>query len=193
MHTSIPTSIRDVNQLEQVLSEPTEAAITAMSRMQGDVLLLGAGGKMGPSLARMVQRASDEANVDRRVIAVSCFTEKLVEESLSALGITTIRGDLLDEQFLKDLPNAPNVIFMTGSKFGTSSNASSTWAMNVWLPALVCRRFRESRILTFSTGADFLLRFALPQFMFHVTTAYDIVRHAGVEIGKIYFMGSMVR
>ena len=79
VHTSIPTSIRDVNRLEQILSEPTEAAITAMSRIQGDVLLLGAGGKMGPSLARMVQRASDEANVDRQVIAVSRFTEKLVE------------------------------------------------------------------------------------------------------------------
>jgi nucleoside-diphosphate-sugar epimerase len=153
MHNeSLPKSIRDEAHLEQLLSAPTETAIHAMSQVAGDVLLLGAGGKMGPSLARMTRRASEQAGIARRVIAVSRFSDTKLPDALHSDGIETIRGDLLDEDFVQQLPAAPNVIFMTGAKFGTSGNASATWATNVYLPSVICRRFRSSRILAFSTG-----------------------------------------
>ncbi len=135
-----------------MLSDPSDVAIDAMRRIAGDVVLLGAGGKMGPSLARMVRRASDQAGVARRVIAVSRFSQGGIVESLHDAGVETIAGDLLDEKFVEQLPDAPNVIFMTGMKFGAGGNASLTWAMNTWLPTLVCRRYRGSRIAAFSTG-----------------------------------------
>lgn len=152
MKTTLPDSVHDLDHLEQLLAEPTDAAVAAMSQVHGDVLLLGAGGKMGPSLARMILHASQRANVDRRVIAVSRFSIEGLEQSLEAGGIETIRGNLLEEGFVEGLPDVPNVIFMTGAKFGTSTDASATWAMNVWLPSVICRRYRQSRILAFSTG-----------------------------------------
>jgi nucleoside-diphosphate-sugar epimerase len=167
-HTALPEAIRDESQLEGLLSTPTEAAVSALGRLEGDVLVLGVGGKMGPSLARMVVRASEEAGVRRRVYGVSRFSTPRgmgfqpvkadaqpasdLEKSLRNDGIETIRGDLLDEAFVRNLPDAPNVIFMTGQKFGTAADASATWAMNAYVPTLVCRRFPASRILAFSTG-----------------------------------------
>jgi nucleoside-diphosphate-sugar epimerase len=148
----LPNAIRDEEHLEELLSEPSEAAIAAMARVAGDVVILGAGGKMGPSLARMIHRASQLAGMRRRVIGVSRFSSGALEASLQKYGIETIRGDLLDEAFVRGLPEAPNVIFMTGQKFGTAADASATWAMNAYVPTLVCRRYRASRILAFSTG-----------------------------------------
>lgn len=115
-------------------------------------MLLGAGGKMGPSLACMIRNASQLAGRDRRVIAVSRFSSSKVQKQLNDAGIETIKRDLLEEGALDSLPDANNIVFMTGSKFGTKRQASRTWAMNVLLPACVCRRFRSSRILAFSTG-----------------------------------------
>lgn len=152
MTSTLPASIRDETHLEELLSEPTEGAIKALQQVDGDIILLGAGGKMGPSLCRMVKRAADAAGGSRRVIAVSRFTDKALPESLQQHGIETISGDLLDEDFIASLPDCPNVIFMTGAKFGTSGDATLTWAMNVWLPSVVCRRYRTSRITAFSTG-----------------------------------------
>ena len=152
MDTNVPKSIRNVDHLEKLLSAPTDHAIEAMARLHGDILLLGAGGKMGPSLARMIRRASACAETERRIIAVSRFSTPGLEQSLQRDGIETIRGDLLEEGFIDDLPDVPQVIFMTGSKFGTSTDASATWGTNVWLPSVVCQRFRKSRILAFSTG-----------------------------------------
>lgn len=149
---SLPKCVRDEAHLEKLLSAPTETAIQSMSQVAGDVLLLGVGGKMGPSLARMTRRASEQAGIARRVIAVSRFSKPGLQDALRADDIETIRGDLLDEDFVQQLPDTSNVIFMAGAKFGTSSNASATWATNVYLPSVVCRRFRASRILAFSTG-----------------------------------------
>jgi nucleoside-diphosphate-sugar epimerase len=100
----------------------------------------------------MAMRASEAAGVARRVIGVSRFTAAGSEEALQAQGIETIRGDLLDESFLSGLPEVPNVIHMAVMKFGATGNPAQTWAMNVYLPALVCRRFCRSRIVAFSTG-----------------------------------------
>ncbi len=150
--SSLPESIRDQEQLEDLLSEPTEAAVRALAQVEGDIMLLGVAGKMGPTLARMARRASDTAGTARRVIGVSRFSTPGSEDALRAHGIETIRGDLLDESFLTALPDAANVIHMAVMKFGATGNPAMTWAMNVHLPAMICRRFCRSRILAFSTG-----------------------------------------
>lgn len=148
----LPISIRDVPHLEQLLSEPSAAAIDAMRRVDGDVVVLGVAGKMGPTLARMARRALDAAGVSSRVIGVSRFSAPGQQHALEQHGIETMRCNLLDEGSLTRLPDARNVVFMAGRKFGSTDNASYTWAMNTYLPALICRRYRTSRIVAFSTG-----------------------------------------
>jgi nucleoside-diphosphate-sugar epimerase len=147
-----PAVIEDVARLDELLSEPSDAAIEAMRRANGDVLILGVAGKMGPTLARMARRAMDAAGVSHRIIGVSRFSSPHQQEALEAWGIETIRCDLLDQSALARLPDAPNVIFMAGRKFGSSGNEPLTWAMNTHLPATVCARYRSSRIVAFSTG-----------------------------------------
>ena len=148
----LPTSIRDVDHLEELLSEPSAAAIDALRRAPGDVVVLGVAGKMGPTLARMARRALDAAGAPARVIGVSRFSSPHHQQALERCGIETVRCDLLDEASLSRLPDAPNVIFMAGRKFGSTGDESYTWAMNAHLPALVCRRYAVSRIVAFSTG-----------------------------------------
>ena len=145
-------SIADVAQLDDLLSEPTDAAIDAVSRIDGDIIILGVAGKMGPTLARMARRASDRAGVRRRVIGVARFSDTGQEDALRRHDIETIRCDLLDEESVARLPDASNVVFMAGRKFGSSGDEPLTWAMNTYLPSIVCRRYRESRIVAFSTG-----------------------------------------
>ncbi|HEY8506104.1 MAG TPA: NAD-dependent epimerase/dehydratase family protein [Gemmataceae bacterium] len=152
MSDPFPTVVESVDHLEELLSEPTPGVAEAMARLGGDILVLGAGGKMGPTLARMARRASDQAGVRRRVVAVARFSEPGLEGRLRAHGVETVRCDLLDPEQLGRLPDAPNVVFMTGMKFGTSGQASLTWAMNTLLPGMVCRKFRDSRVVAFSTG-----------------------------------------
>jgi nucleoside-diphosphate-sugar epimerase len=143
---------RNVEELEDLLSTPTPAVIDLMGRIRGDLLILGVGGKMGPTLARMARRATDQADVPRRIIGVSRFSNSHLEDQLHRCGVETIRSDLLDESAVATLPDAPFVISMSGFKFGTQANPSLTWAMNCYLPALVCKRFRHSRIVSFSSG-----------------------------------------
>ena len=144
--------IRDVNHLEDLLSEPSEGAVEAMGRLSGDLLLLGVGGKMGPTLARMARRASEAAGVRRRIIGVSRFSAGPLEARLHEHDVETIRCDLLDPAQLAQLPDAPNVLFMTGMKFGSTGQEAMTWGMNALLPGLVCQKFARSRIVAFSTG-----------------------------------------
>jgi nucleoside-diphosphate-sugar epimerase len=145
-------SIESTEQLEQLLSEPTEAVIETMRRLDGDIILVGVGGKIGPSLAEMAKRASDLAGVKRRVIGVSRFSTRGDEAKLNACGVETIRCDLLDEDAVARLPAVPNVVYLAGLKFGSSHQAASTWAMNSYLPVVICRKFRSSRIVAYSTG-----------------------------------------
>lgn len=147
-----PPSITSVDQLEDLLSAPTPEVAQALSRVEGDLIVLGVGGKMGPTLARMARRASDEAGVRRRVIGVSRFSQPGLEERLRQHGVETIRCDLLDQSQLDSLPDAPLVIGMTGMKFGATGQAALTWAMNSYLPGMICQKFRRSRIVAFSTG-----------------------------------------
>ena len=148
----IPAAIRDVDHLEELLSEPSPAAIDAIRRVEGDIVILGVAGKMGPTLARMARRALDAAGLPGKVIGVSRFSSPAPQRALEQHGVETIRCDLLDEDALARLPDAANVVFMAGRKFGSTGDESLTWAMNTHLPALVCRRYRTSRIAAFSTG-----------------------------------------
>ncbi len=148
----LPALIRDVDHLEELLSEPSGAAIDVMRRLNGDLVVLGVAGKMGPTLARMARRALDAAGASGRVIGVSRFSSPAQQDALERHGIDTIRCDLLDEDAVARLPDAANVIFMAGRKFGSTGDEPLTWAMNAHLPALVCRRYRSSRIVAFSTG-----------------------------------------
>ena len=146
------TCIKDVAELEDLLSEPTERVVTTFRALQGDLVILGVGGKMGPTLARMARRASDVGGTPRRVIGVSRFSSSKLESQLQDWGVETIRCDLLDRKSLAALPDAPNVVYMAGMKFGSTGQESLTWAMNSWLPGIVCERYRDSRISAFSTG-----------------------------------------
>jgi dTDP-4-dehydrorhamnose reductase len=144
--------IRDLDHLEDLLSEPTPGVVEAMRRLEGDVVVLGVGGKMGPSLARMAKRASDLAGVKRRVIGVSRFSSPDLPEQLQRWGVEPVTCDLLDREQLARLPDAPNVVFMAGMKFGSTGMEARTWAMNAYLPGMVCERYRGSRVVAFSTG-----------------------------------------
>jgi nucleoside-diphosphate-sugar epimerase len=138
--------------LEDALSAPSSGLLASLRSTPGDIVILGAAGKMGPTLARMARRALDELGRGDRVIAVSRFSSARAEESLHAWGIETIRCDLLDRSAVAALPDAPNVIFMAGQKFGTRDAPSTTWAMNVILPWIAAERYAQSRIVAFSTG-----------------------------------------
>lgn len=149
---SWPTSIADDAQLDDLLSAPSPAAVDAMRHLEGDLIVLGVAGKMGPTLARMARRAADAAGTTRRVIGVARFSDPTHQAALEAHGVETIRCDLLDEAAVHRLPDAPLVVYMAGRKFGSTGLESLTWAMNAWLPAVVCRRYAGSRIAAFSTG-----------------------------------------
>lgn len=144
--------VQHIGELEDLLSQPTEGTVETLRALPGDVLILGVGGKMGPTLARMARRASDIGGIPRRVIGVSRFSSAKLQSQLEDWGIETIACDLLDRTSLTALPDAPNIVYMAGMKFGSTGQEALTWAMNSWLPGLVCERYRESRISAFSTG-----------------------------------------
>jgi nucleoside-diphosphate-sugar epimerase len=149
---SLPNSIVDVEQLEELLSLPTPGVIETMRRIESDLLLLGVAGKTGPSLARMARRASDMAGRSRRVIGVSRFSKPGARELLERDGVETIACDLLDRRQLGRLPDALNVLYLAAMKFGATGQEPLTWAMNAFLPGMVAERFAGSRIVSYSTG-----------------------------------------
>ncbi len=134
--------------IDAILSEPSEADRKAVSELDGDLMILGAGGKMGPTLCLLAKKAAPR----KRVIAVSRFSGSESGPMLQDAGVEVISADLLDDQDLRALPDAPNVVFMAGQKFGTAARPGSTWARNVLLPAKVCERFPQSRFVVFSSG-----------------------------------------
>jgi nucleoside-diphosphate-sugar epimerase len=150
--TRLPDRVESVEHLEDLLSEPTPGVVETLARLVGDLLILGVGGKMGPTLARMARRASDMAGIRRRIIGVSRFSSGDLETQLQRHGIETIRCDLLNVSQLERLPDAPNVLFMVGMKFGSTGREALTWVMNCLLPGEVAHRICCSRIVAFSTG-----------------------------------------
>ena len=146
------TLIQTETQLESRLSEPTPEVISAVAALAGDILILGVGGKMGPTLAKQAKRAIDHAGITKKVIGVSRFSTPSVQENLQEAGIETVVADLLSENCLQNLPDTENVILMAGRKFGSTGNESLTWAMNSYMPGRVSEKFRDSRLVVFSTG-----------------------------------------
>ncbi len=147
----IPAVMTTVVELEDELSRPTEADKACLRRIEGDILILGAAGKMGPSLAGLCRRAADGAGKARRVIGVS-------RHPVAVEGVESIGCDLLDREQLARLPDCPNVLYLAGRKFGSSGNPELTWAMNTVVPANVAERYRGSRMVVFSTGNVYALR-----------------------------------
>ncbi len=144
--------IENEQQLEERMSRPTTADVDAMRDLQGDVLILGVGGKMGPTLAQLVRRSADAAGKKTKVLGVARFTDKDMPDALRAHGIEPIACDLLEPEQLAKLPDAENLIFMAARKFGTTGAEHLSWAINTQLPALVADRYRHSRIVCFSSG-----------------------------------------
>jgi len=147
-----PATIETVAQLDDVMTTPSSALIEDLRRIEGDLLVLGVAGKMGPTLAVLAKRAFAEAGKDNRVIGVARFSRGDLRGRLESAGVQTIAADLLAPTVLDRLPEVPNVIFLVGQKFGSTGNEPLTWAMNVFLPGLVADRFRQSRIVALSTG-----------------------------------------
>jgi nucleoside-diphosphate-sugar epimerase len=152
-----PAAIADEAQLDDLLSEPTPAVIETLRALPGDVVVLGVGGKMGPTLARMARRALERLGRRDRVIGVARFSDPALPRRLQAWGIVTVVCDLLDRDAVVRLPDAPNVIFMAGQKFGTTRRPDLTWALNTLVPAHAAERYAHSRIVAFSTGCVYPL------------------------------------
>jgi len=144
----IDISEMDENALEDILSEPTEAAKKVVAGLTGDIVVLGAGGKMGPTLAIMLKKAS----VSKRIYAVSRFSDKAVRSRIEQAQVETIEADLLEESHYSKLPEVENVFYLAGMKFGSTGNQPLTWALNSFVPALVAKHYKDSRIVAYSTG-----------------------------------------
>ncbi|MEO5843224.1 MAG: NAD(P)-dependent oxidoreductase [Caldimonas sp.] len=145
---ALPERFASVEALDEFLTRPARALVDDLAAVEGDLLILGVAGKMGPTLARLAKRASPA----RRVVGVARFSDPSVRDQLAGHGVETIACDLLDRAAIAELPDAPNVIFAAGHKFGASGAPALTWAMNAHVPALVAERYRSARIVAFSTG-----------------------------------------
>ena len=146
--SALPARFASVDALDEFLTRPSRALVDDLATVDGDLLILGVAGKMGPTLARLAKRASP----GRRVVGVARFSDRAVRDQLGEYGVETIACDLLDRAAIAALPDAPNVIFAAGHKFGASGAPALTWAMNTHVPALVAERYRAARIVAFSTG-----------------------------------------
>lgn len=145
--TDLPDTINTEEEVEELLSRPPTWLPDLLGSVQGDIMFLGIGGKVGPTIARMAKRACPS----KKIIGVARFSEKGLEERLHSWGLETIKCDLLERDSVQSLPDVPNIVYMAGKKFGTGEDPSFAWAMNTYVPALVAERFKASRIVVFST------------------------------------------
>jgi dTDP-4-dehydrorhamnose reductase len=145
--SSLPGRFDTEEELDEFMSRPSADLVADLAAIDGDLIIVGVAGKMGPTLARMARRAAPE----RRVIGVARFSDDAVKTYLEQHGIETIRADLLDRSQVAELPRSRNVIFMAGRKFGSQGSEALTWAMNGYVPALVADHFAGSRIVAYST------------------------------------------
>jgi nucleoside-diphosphate-sugar epimerase len=139
------------NEYAQLL-KPSPALISDISKLEGDIIILGVGGKMGPSMAKLAKQAIDKAGVKKKIIGVSRFSEPGLLDELQEQGIETISTDLLEDNALQSLPDVKNVLYLAGTKFGTAGKESFTWAMNAYLPGRIAQKYKHSNIVAFSTG-----------------------------------------
>lgn len=148
----LPERFDDVEALEDFMTAPSPALVADLAGIDGDIMVLGVGGKMGPTLARLAKRAAP----GRRVIGVARFSDQSLSARLESQGVECVACDLLDRAAIERLPNVRdgvrNVVFMAGHKFGAADNVALTWMMNVGVPMMVAETFREARIVSFSTA-----------------------------------------
>lgn len=144
--------IQTKEMLQNVMTEPSTALIEDVKKLKGDIMILGAGGKIGPTMAIMARRALTAAGSDAKVYAVSLFDYADAPGAMRDAGVEVIEADLSKPEVLASLPDAENIIYMVGKKFGTTGQEHLTWHINVILPYLVAQRFKNSRIVAFSTG-----------------------------------------
>lgn len=144
--------MENIESVYKKLLQPSDDLIADIAKLEGDILILGAGGKMGPALAKLAKQAIDKAGVNKKVIGVSRFSEPGLQDELNREGIETISADLLDDHELQALPDVKNVLYLAGTKFGTAGKESFTWAMNAYLPGRVAEKYKNSNIVVFSSG-----------------------------------------
>lgn len=147
-----PFSVYTDQEVEDILSIPQPETVELMKRLDGDIMILGIGGKMGPTLGRIISRAIEKAGVSKTLYGVSRFSDESKKKRMEDWGITCISCDLLDEEDIAKLPKVKNVIYMAGRKFGMKGSDYVYWAMNTLAPAYVCKHFKDSDIIVFSSG-----------------------------------------
>ncbi|MGF1723040.1 NAD-dependent epimerase/dehydratase family protein, partial [Vibrio kyushuensis] len=147
-----PTHFSSEQELDEFITRPDQEVMDMLSKLDGDIMILGIGGKVGNHVGLMIQRGIDTLGIDKRVYGVSRFSDQAAKNELEENGIATISCDLLDLEEVKKLPQVKNIIFMAGKKFGTSGSTHVTWAMNTLVPKNVCEHFSDSRFVAFSTG-----------------------------------------
>lgn len=152
VETKHGSAISSIEELDDLLTTPSEALVTDVAALDGDIMVIGASGKMGPTLARLGQRALDAAGSGRKVIAVARFSDGAARATLEDAGVTTVAADLTNPADLAALPDVPNIVYMLGTKFGTTGREHQTWATNVHVAGDVARRFPASRFTVFSSG-----------------------------------------
>ncbi|HLN54771.1 MAG TPA: NAD-dependent epimerase/dehydratase family protein [Bacteroidales bacterium] len=152
-----PEKFENEDQLEDYLSRPGEELIDMIGKTDGDIMILGITGKIGPSLALMAARACEKAGLKKKILGVSRHIDAQLQKNLDQAGIESVRGDLLDSEFLKRLPLFKNVFYLAGMKFGSADDQPLTWAINTYLPGMVAGHFKNSRIVAFSTGCVYPL------------------------------------
>lgn len=138
--------------LNEMLTTPSQGLIEDIAKIEGDIMVLGAGGKMGPDICILAARAAKAAGVSKKVYAVSRFSDKAAAKRLEDEGVIVIAADLMENGALESLPDCENIIFMAGRKFGTGGSEYLTWGMNSWLPCMTAKRFQKSNIVAFSSG-----------------------------------------
>lgn len=144
--------MNELQKIESELYQPSKALLDDLKALDGDIIFLGAGGKMGPGMIKLASIALQEAGISKKLIAVSRFSDEAAKKELQDLGVEVIPADLLDEAQLQALPDVKNVMYLAGTKFGTKGNEPFTWAMNAYLPGRVAEKYKNSRIVAFSTG-----------------------------------------
>ncbi|MFB3894084.1 MAG: NAD-dependent epimerase/dehydratase family protein [Phycisphaerae bacterium] len=153
----LPEFIETEDQLDELLSRPPAAVVDLFRKLDGDLAIVGGGGKIGPSLAQMACRARAEAGTKQKITVIDRFPDAAVRPAIERFGAQTVSCDLLDDKAVASLPDAPNIVYMAGMKFGTSGRPELTWAVNGLIPAYVARRYKDSRIVAFSTGCVYAL------------------------------------
>lgn len=181
----LPDGFADADALEAFMTRPSRALVDDLATVEGDILVLGIAGKMGPTLARLARNAAPQ----KRIVGVARFSEPGIREGLERHGIETIAADLLDRDRIAALPRCPNVIFMAARKFGSAGAESLTWAMNTHVPALVAEVFRESRIVAFSSGNVYPLTDVTRQGPTELSRAAPVGEYAQSCLGRERMFG----